>query len=218
MSEDSQPTAATPGAAPAAETRIYLARHAEPEGADGLRRFFGQIDPPLSATGQRQAQQLARRLEGVSFRAIHSSDLRRCVATAEAVAHRIGLPVIREPALREIDAGRWEGLSFEEAKRLYPAEYAERECDLLGFHFPDGESFRELERRVAPAFCRIMDSGPGDVLVVAHKGVNRVLLAHFLEIPMERMFDIPLDYCAVSLIRVSTHPAGGRHVAVEAPS
>ncbi len=194
------------GAAPAVgrgaptHTHIYLARHAEPEGAEGVHRFLGQLDPPLSPAGWRQADELAQRLRKVAFRAVYSSDLQRCLSTAETVAVGRGLVIQQEPALREIHAGRWEGLTFDEAGLQHPAEFAERESDLVGFRFPGGgESFRDLERRVAPVFSRIMDSGPGNVLVVAHKGVNRVILAHFLGMPLERhVRDRPGSLCAQS--------------------
>lgn len=226
MPDPHSPTAPAPAAAPSTppaavagspgHTHIYLARHAEPEGAEGVHRFLGQLDPPLSPVGWRQAGELAQRLEGVEFRAIYSSDLQRSLSTAEAVAVGTGLVIQQELALREIHAGQWEGLTFDEAKLRYPAKFAERERDLVGFRFPGGgESFRDLERRVAPVFSQIMDSGPGDVLVVAHKGVNRVMLAHFLGTPRERMFDIVQDYCALSIIHASMLPDGSRAISVD---
>lgn len=216
MADPLPPTAtASPDTAPA-QTRIYLARHAEPEGAEGVHRFLGQLDPPLSPVGWRQAGELAQRLDKVAFRAIYSSDLQRSLSTAEAVAVGTGLVIQQEPTLREIHAGRWEGLTFDEAKLRYPTEFTERERDLIGFRYPGGgESFRDLELRVAPVFSQIMASGPGDVLVVAHKGVNRVMLAHFLGMPRERMFEIAQDYCALSIIHASMLPDGSRAITVD---
>jgi alpha-ribazole phosphatase len=206
----------TPAEAAHTQTRIYLARHAEPEGAAGVHRFLGQLDPPLSAAGWRQAGELAQRLKGVSFRAIYSSDLQRSLSTAEAVAVGTDLVIQQEPALREIHAGLWEGLTFAEAKLRYPTEFTERERDLIAFRYPGGgESFRDLEIRVAPVFSQMMDSGPGDMLVVAHKGVNRVMLAHFLGMPRERMFEIAQDYCALSIIQASLLPDGSRAITVD---
>jgi broad specificity phosphatase PhoE len=181
-----------------------------------VHRFLGQLDPPLSPAGWRQAAELAQRLRGVAFRAIYSSDLQRSLSTAEAVAVGTDLVIQQDTALREIHAGLWEGLTFDEATLRYPAEFAERERDLVGFRFPGGgESFRDLERRVAPVFSRIMDSGPGNVLVVAHKGVNRVMLAHLLGMPLERMFEIVQDYCALSIIHASLLPDGSRAITVD---
>jgi alpha-ribazole phosphatase len=199
-------------------TSVYLIRHAEPESIGAGRRFVGQSDPSLSAPGTRQAHVLADRLRQVRFDSVYSSDLQRCLMTAEIVTGEAGLPVRQERRLREIDVGLWEGLSFEEVRRRYPREHAEREEDLVGYRFPGGESFRDVQRRVVPAFVSIMDGGAENVLVVGHKGVNRVLLAHFLGLPLEELFSIAQDYCCVNIIRASALPDGSRRIVVERPS
>lgn len=128
-----------------------------------------------------------------------------------------GLQVQPDIHLREIDTGRWEGLSSEEAKERYPEKYAERERDLVGYRFPGGESYRDLSEEVIPVFERILDAATGDILVVAHKGVNRVILAHCLDLPLGELFSIPQDYGRVSLIRASVGPDGNRRFEVTAP-
>ena len=80
----------------------------------------------------------------MEFDAIYSSDLARCLATAEIVAEGTGLAVTPDARLREIDTGLWEGLTQEEAFRAYPREFEEREADVTGYPFPGGESFRGL--------------------------------------------------------------------------
>ena len=197
------------------EKRIYLVRHARPAVPDGARRFLGQSDPPLSPCGVGQAHALAERVEAVHFDAVYSSDLQRCVMTAAIVSKDTGPDIQELPELREIDIGRWEGMSPDEVKRLFPAEHARREQDLVGFTFPDGESFRDLQARVLPPFRRIMDSDAQNILVVSHKGVNRALLAHLLGMPLEDLFSIPQTYCCVNLIRVVDLPDGNRRVYAE---
>jgi len=156
-------------------------------------------------------------LRQVRFDAIYSSDLQRCLMTAEIISGETGLTVRKEPRLREIDVGMWEGLTSEEAGQRYPTEHAERERDLIGYRFPGGESFRDLHGRVVPAFFRIVDESAGNILVVGHKGVNRVLLAHYLGLPLEELFSIAQDYCCVSIIRASVLPNGGRQTVVDRP-
>ncbi len=196
------------------ETRIYLVRHAQPAVSEG--QFIGQSNPPLSPVGMTQARLLAKRLKTVRFDAAYSSDLERCLATARIIAGDTGLEIQEEPQFREIDLGLWDGLTIEEIKSRYPAEFAARERDIAGFRFPGGESFRDLQRRVAPPFCRIMDSGAANVLVVAHKGVNRVLLTHLLGVPLDELFSVPQEYAAVNIIKVlNLLPDGSRQVSVE---
>jgi broad specificity phosphatase PhoE len=54
------------------------------------------------------------------------------------------------------------------------------------------------------------ESGAGRqrILVVAHKGVNRVLLAHILGMPLGRIFSIEQDFCAVNVLQVPSDPGG----------
>jgi broad specificity phosphatase PhoE len=182
---------------------LSLARHAQPAGDDGRRRFTGQADPPLGVTGLEQAQLLALELHEYGFEAVYSSDLQRSAQTAAVLAEHMGVPLRQEPRLREIDTGRWEGLTAEEARGLYPTEYAEREADLLGYRFPGGESFRQLEARVVQALDDIGGQGLRRVAIVAHLGVNRVLLCHLTGRPLERIFDLKQDYCAYELVWLS---------------
>jgi molybdenum cofactor cytidylyltransferase len=203
------------------ELSVFLVRHAEPVGPGG-KRFLGQADPGLGVLGEEQAKRLADELlaatGGACFDAVYCSDLRRAVRTAEIVAGNCEAAVQTERWLREIDVGLWEGLSWEEARQDYPIEYMERERDLVGQPFPEGESFKDLRARVVPSFVRLIEdnlaAGHRRVLVVGHKGTNRVILAHFLGLPLEDLFSIEQDFCALTVLQVSTDAAGKRRVAV----
>jgi molybdenum cofactor cytidylyltransferase len=190
--------------------RVYLVRHAEPEGPGG-RRYAGQADPPLGPRGEEQAGRLAGRLMaltgGACFDAVHSSDLQRCLRTAEIATEDCGTLIHAHPWLREIDVGLWEGLTWEEARQRYPAESGARERDVIGVPFPEGESFADVRGRVVPPFERLLEdsrvAGHRRVLVVGHKGVNRVLLAHFHGLPLEDIFSIEQDFCAVAVLPIT---------------
>lgn len=119
-----------------------------------------------------------------------------------------------DPRLREIDAGRWEWLTAEEAAARFPADYKERERDLVGFRFPGGESFRDLRERVVPAFVDIVDRGGANILIVAHLGVNRVLLCEFLGLPLEELFSIKQAYGGLALLSATTQPDGSHQIRV----
>jgi alpha-ribazole phosphatase len=157
---------------------------------------------------------LADELRQVRFSAIYSSDLERSRRTAEIIARGRGLRVRQYKHLREINAGLWEGLCDEEVKERYPREYAERERDPIGFRFPGGESYRDLQKEILPVFLRMIERATGNILVVAHKGVNRVLLIHLSGRPLEELYSIPQDYGCVNLIRVSIRPDGARAIKV----
>ncbi len=208
-----------PAGARLGELRVYIVRHAQTEDREG-RRYRGQKDLPLEADGQLQARALAAKLleltNGACFDAIFSSDLLRSSRTAEIAAGECNTPVHPLPWLREIDTGLWEGLTWEEARERYPAEHAAREADLVGTPFPRGESFADLRARAVAGFERLLDdclaAGRQRVLVVGHKGINRVILAHLRGLPPEELFTIEQDFCAVTEVTVAAGEAGGHHV------
>ncbi len=182
-----------------APRRIYLLRHGHVD-SGGQRRYIGRTDLPLSPRGQEQARGLARDLAASGATRIYASDLRRAQDTARIIAAALGLKVILEPALREIDLGAWEGLTMDTVRHRDPESYRRRGEDLAGFRPPGGESFTDLARRVVPAFERIAASTRGAAIIVAHAGVNRVLLCHLLAKPLRQLFDQDQDHAAVTRI------------------
>lgn len=179
---------------------IYLARHGAIGKPGEGKRYIGQTDLPLSEEGRRQAEALAEKLRGISFSAIFCSDLRRSIDTAQMVGNLQGLNISATPEFREISLGQWEGLAFDAVRRQYPAQYEQRGRDIVHFRPPGGESFLDCARRVIPAFYDAIYSTRGDILIVGHAGVNRILLCQVLGKPMSELFDFEQDYCCVNRI------------------
>jgi probable phosphoglycerate mutase len=179
---------------------VWLMRHgALPPNPE--RRFVGQGDIALSETGRRQARSWRRRLADIPFAAIVSSDLSRCVESARLIRGQRELPLVLEPALREISLGAWEGLTPDEVEQRFPGAYAERGRDMARFRPEGGESFADVASRVLPAFGRLAVRYPGQpVLMVGHAGSNRVLLAHRLALPLQKLLDIPQPYACCTVL------------------
>lgn len=103
-------------------------------------------------------------------------------ANAKARDRRNTSPAVniqKEPDLLEINLGEWDGRPIAEIKHLFPKEYEERGRSLLTYQTPGGESFAQLRDRALPCFARIAQSARAqghDVLIVAHAGVNRMIL------------------------------------------
>lgn len=171
---------------------IWLMRHGvlppNPE-----RRFVGQRDIPLAEAGRGQALAWRHRLADIPFTAIVSSDLSRCVETAHRVRGERGIPHVLEPAFREISLGNWEGLTRGDVEERFPGAYEERGRHLDVFRPEGGESFADLEMRVLPAF-EAWAAFPRPLLIVAHGGVNRVILARIMAVPLRDVMDIPQPY------------------------
>lgn len=155
---------------------ILLARHGETN--DNLEpiRVQGFRDTPLNDTGRRQAAHLADRVAEHGIVSIWTSDLSRARETAEIVAARIGLGIRLDPRLREAHRGRWEGYRFVDIARSEPDRYAAWLRAGEDFRFPDGESLREQQERVAATVDDVRAAGELPALVVCHGGSIRVML------------------------------------------
>jgi broad specificity phosphatase PhoE len=149
--------------------RILLVRHGQSEwNASG--RWQGQADPPLSELGEEQAVAAAKAVGIVD--AIYASDLVRAHHTAELVALQLGADVAVEPRLRERSAGEWEGRTRAEIEESWPG-FLESGRRPAGYE-PDDS----VLDRVLDALDAIAAMHDGDVLVITHGGVVRVLERH----------------------------------------
>ena len=150
--------------------KVYLIRHGLPDFPGGKGMCIGTTDIPMGDKGLAQAAQMAEKLPAVT--AVFSSPLTRAVQTAQA----IGLPVTILPDLREMHAGEWDGLTFDEIRQRYPELYAARASDLT-IPLPGAEDHEEGLHRFAAAMEKAANLAPGDFAVVAHGGI----IAQFLQ-------------------------------------
>jgi len=156
-------------------TEFLLVRHGETDW-NRDRRFQGHADPPLNETGREQARTLAAELAGEKVDAVYTSDLARASETAEIVARRLGVPVVADTALREIDVGEWQGLTWQEIEARFPDGV--RNWHERGHGWEGGETYDALGERVVRALRRIGAEHPaGRILVVGHGGTVRSVRA-----------------------------------------
>jgi broad specificity phosphatase PhoE len=146
-------------------------------------RFAGSTDVELSETGREQARSLGQRLASETLTAVYASPMRRVRDTAAFIAGPHGLsPLVRE-GLREIDHGRWEGLTRAEVETRFCDEYAAWEEDPLSFAPEGGESGVAVLARALPVLREVVESCSGKlVAVVSHKATIRLLLCSVLGI------------------------------------
>lgn len=144
--------------------KVYLIRHGVPDFPEGKRMCLGTTDIPMGEKGFAQAAHMAGKLPPVT--AVFSSPLSRAVQTARA----IGMPVTILAGLREMHAGQWDGLSFDEIRHRYPDLYAARAHDLT-IPLPGAEDHAEGLARFSEAMEAAAEAAPGDFAVVAHGGI-----------------------------------------------
>ena len=180
---------------------MFLIRHGRIQTQDDDKRYIGQIDLPLDEEGIRQSVCLQKRLAGEDISTIYSSDLSRTRKTAEIIAADRGIRIIIRKDLREISLGEWEGCTFIDIERRFPAEFKARGEDIANYRVPGGESFAECGQRVVKAFDDILRSSSGNILIVGHAGVNRLILCNVLGIPPINLFRINQDYGCLNIIK-----------------
>ena len=173
---------------PSDEARIVLARHGETAyNLEGRWQGSGS-DVPLNATGRAQAADLAESLArcfDATVAAVYTSDLARALETARIVAARLGIPVIPEPALRELSHGAWEGLTQAEVESRWSEQYAAYLADPYRIGRGGGDSYADLERRLIPALERLAAEHRGErIAAVSHGGPIRLALSRILDRPL----------------------------------
>ncbi len=184
-------------------TRIILVRHGQ-TAWNVVERFRGREDLPLDQTGLWQASRTAERIaEEWSPRALYSSPLRRARQTAEAAARRLRLPLQVHPGLIDIDYGRWQGLTPEEAGRRWPGRLRAWYESPRRAQPPGGEALALVMRRCRKAALEIAGRHPGQtVVLVGHTVVNRTLLLAVLGLGLEGFWRLRQEPCAVNLIEI----------------
>ncbi len=182
-------------------TFVDLIRHGEPEGG---ARFRGQRDDPLSARGFEQMR--AALASGETPDQILSSPLRRCRDFADELALLGDRPLSLESDFREISFGDWEGQTLDEIQRSDDARLAAFWRDAERNPPPNGEELAAFHERVARAWHDRIDQFSNEhVLVVAHGGVIRMILASVLGMaPARAMGRLQVPYACRTRLRLDT--------------
>ncbi|MFP6655594.1 MAG: histidine phosphatase family protein [Myxococcota bacterium] len=152
--------------------RLILVRHGETTGQSSIR-YYGATNIPLSDLGRSQARRARSRISDDHFEVVWASSLSRAWESAQIIApqHSVRL----EFDFREIDFGRWEGLTRQEIEKSDPKLFADWQTSKPGFEFPEGEARPDFRRRIARGLSKLRETGASSALVVAHKGVVRTL-------------------------------------------
>ena len=168
------------------ETSLLIIRHGETVwNAD--HRFQGHGDSPLTENGRNQVAALGRRMKGIEFDSLISSDLGRTRETAAIIAGFTGHSVAVDSRLRERNYGVFEGLTLPEILERHSEVYDQFEADDPDYILPDGESHRQhYQRNVAFFEESITGRFGARVAIVAHGGVLDSVFRYVTGLPLER--------------------------------
>jgi alpha-ribazole phosphatase len=180
-------------------SHIDLMRHGEPVGG---KRFRGTTDDPLSDSGW---QQMRTALGSDNhWDIVVSSPLRRCAEFASEVADKYSIDKKIFSGLAEMEFGEWEGMTPAEVEQAYPHALEQFYHDPFTFTAPGGESMQRFHERVSQTWKTVLTDYLGqNVLLIAHGGVNRVILQQILDFPPQNIFRIQMDFAAIVSIIVT---------------
>ena len=165
--------------------KLYLIRHGQTEW-NITGRIQGKTDILLNETGLYQAGLLSEAMAKRSIEAIFASPLKRASDTACAVAAKKRLPVTPVNELREVDFGLWEGLTWDEISKRYPADFAAWDENPVKNTPTGGEKKESSKARCKLAMDRILNSSDGDIAIVAHGGILVFVADYLLQAKKDR--------------------------------
>jgi broad specificity phosphatase PhoE len=185
-------------------TVILLVRHGHVEGIKP-ERFRGRADLVLTETGEKQARLLALRIASQwAPSSIHTSPLRRCVATGAAIAGACSVPSEPLGGLIDLDYGAWQSRTYDDARASDPGLF---EAWLTTPHlvrFPNGESLWDVATRTAGVLRFVLYRNAADtVVLVGHDSVNRVMLTQILDMPLSAYWRFAQSPCCINEIEVT---------------
>lgn len=163
--------------------KIFLLRHGETAYNADNNRYCGRTDIPLNAKGMGQAETVKEQLKDIEFAAVYSSPLQRASNTARLAS---GKEPVKDVRLIEADFGGWEGKTKEEFigenESLWNNWMSDPAIHRAG---GTGETGMEIVGRVDDFFRSIQQQhAGGNIMVVAHNGINRLYMAYKLGMPL----------------------------------
>ena len=156
---------------------IDLMRHGEPKGG---MRYRGQLDDPLSDLGWQQM---------------------RCAAFAKELADKYAISLQYDSTFMEIGFGDWEGKTASELEQQNKQAFYAFYDDPIKNTPANAEPLLAFQQRIQQAWQNLLHIHTNKhLLLVAHAGVIRVILAEVLAMPLEAMFRIQVPYAAISRV------------------
>lgn len=182
--------------------RLFLLRHGSTGAGD---RYIGATDLPLSDEGAADLAAAAAFLQRQEIDAVYCSPMLRCRQTLELLGLDCRTEIVDE--LREVDFGRWEGLSFAGICEQDPALVDQWALGGVDFTFPEGEAMHDFLLRVDKVRGMLATTTARRPLLVTHGGIVRHLLCACLGIAPEKslLFSVRTGRCTI----LDLHPAGG---------
>ena len=144
--------------------KLYLVRHAYPDFKDDIKLCIGRTDIDIGERGIDETKKLRDFFSKKDISCIYSSPLTRCISTSKIISDG-NIEIKIDPGLMEIDMGEWEGIPLKDIVKE------------LGDEPLGGERRLDALDRMENTLLNIMNNSEGDVICLAHAGVNCAFVA-----------------------------------------
>jgi probable phosphoglycerate mutase len=185
-------------------TLLLLIRHGENDYVKTGKMAGRLPGVHLNDRGQKQAQALGEALKDVPIKAIYSSPLERAMETATPIANARNLQIIQEPDIMDADIGKWQGKSWKVLRLTKVWKIVQNAPSR--FRFPDGESFPEMQTRIANVLERIIKkhNKPQDIVaVVFHADPIKLAVSHLMGMPLDNFQRLSCDTGSLTALHAS---------------
>lgn len=165
---------------------IILIRHTAPAIAKGI--CYGQSDVDVMPSFEKEMQQIQQQLPNdIHNYTVYASPLRRC----EKLAQTLFTTVVFDNRLKELNFGDWELQKWNEINQEELTLWMD---NFVTEKTKNGESYLDLHQRTTNFIADLQQQNIQKAIVVTHAGVMRSLWAYTNDIPLEKSFELPLNY------------------------
>jgi broad specificity phosphatase PhoE len=178
--------------------KLILARHGETMW-NVEKVFRGRADVNLDEVGIKQAELLGKYLSNWELEAIYSSPVKRALDTANIVARYQKVAVRIAEGLIDFDFGEWQSLPEQEVNRRYPAILNEWHNNPDKVKMPGGESLEDVRMRAVEVVSDVLSRHQGNVLLVSHRVVIKVLICYLLGLDNSHFGNISQDVGGITI-------------------
>jgi alpha-ribazole phosphatase/probable phosphoglycerate mutase len=165
------------------------------------------MDVDITPLGVCQMERLRELLQDKPLKAVYCSDLLRTRKGAEIIGAPHGLLPESFAEFREVNFGRWQGLTLPQVMERFPADIPQWMNNLDTFRIPEGESLSDVRERAMPKLRGLLELHRGrEFLLVCHGALNRLIIAEALRLPYTHLLRIEQDYGCLNILE---YPSSG---------
>lgn len=185
--------------------RLILIRHGLTD--DNLKkRYCGIRDVGINKLGQQKLEEIKNKIRCLNVDTVLSSDSKRSWQTAKVIFGNKTYKIIKNPNLREINFGKWEGLTYNQILKRHPRVYKKWLEDPFAADIPQGEKLPHFILRIKNELKKIINLKiDKTVALVTHAGVMRVILNTLLKIKKQDFWRFKINPSAIYIIEYKAH-------------